>query len=55
MQFVVNSCAKENNVINFLHILYYHAVVNLVIGIFTASCACHAHRWEDLTKYCVNP
>jgi len=39
MQFVVNSCAKENNVINFPHILYCRAVDNLVIGIFTASCA----------------
>jgi len=35
----VNGCAKENTVINFQHILYYRVMVNLVIGIFTVSCA----------------
>jgi len=37
--FLVNSCAKENTVINFRHILYYRVADNLVNGIFTASYA----------------
>jgi len=39
VQYVVNGCAKENAVINFQHILYHRAAVNLVIGIFSVSCA----------------
>jgi len=39
VQFVVNGCAKENTMINFLHILYYRVAVHLVTGIFTAPCA----------------